>query len=269
MPEFSVLLPPAEGKLPGGNPLAPDLFDLRSGGTFNYFSELNPERRRLITALQATMDDPETAAAVLGLKGDALGQARAANAALFGGPRMAALERYGPGVLYGAMEFAALPTGAQRRLLENVVIVSGVFGLLRPDDLIPDYKLPIDAVVPGIGKVSAYWRPVLSPLLNRVLAGRVVWDLLPAAHREAWDDAHTYAEAARVVFVRETDGERRPVTHGVKPLRGSLVAHLVREAGERVETIRSWRAPEGYRLDDDATTHDEATRTTTFTFVKR
>ena len=53
---FSILLPSAEGKQSGGNPLAPDMFDYRSSNTFNYFSELNPERRTLIDALQAQVE---------------------------------------------------------------------------------------------------------------------------------------------------------------------------------------------------------------------
>jgi len=182
---------------------------------------------------------------------------------------MAALERYGPGVLYTAMNFAGLPTGAQRRLLEHVVILSGLWGLLRADDLIPEYRLKMDAKVPGVGRVSAFWRPRLSPALNEAVEGRLVWNLLPTAHREAWDGACTYEAQARVLFMETVDGERRPVSHGVKPLRGSLVAHLVREAAERLEVIQTWHAPSGFHLDETATTHDEPTRTTTFTFVKR
>lgn len=268
MSGFLILLPPAERKRPGGNALAPSLFDLRAAGTFNYFAELNPERRRLIEALHAALDAGQ-GAEVLGLDGALLERAVAANRAVLDGPRMAALERYGPGVLYTAMNFSGLPTGAQRRLLEHVVILSGLWGLLRADDLIPEYRLRMDASVPEIGPVSAYWRPRLSPVLNEAVAGRLVWNLLPAAHREAWDDAHTYEAQAHVRFVEMVNGERRNVSHGVKPLRGSLVAHLVREAAERLDTLHAWYPPDGFQLDEDATTHDEATRTTTFTFVKR
>ena len=269
MPEFSILLPPAEGKKPGGNPLAPSMFDLRAQGTFNFFSELNPERKRLIDALRVAVEAGEGLEDVFGVKGVALAAAVAANRSLTDAPLMAALERYSPGVMYGAMDFATLPTGAQRRLLENAFIFSGVFGLLRPDDLIPNYKLPMDALVPGVGRVSTFWRPALSPVLNRALEGRFGWNLLPAAHLDAWDDAHTYAEMVRVAFAREQRGERTPVSHGVKPLRGHLVAHLVREgAADRLDALRSWRAPDGYRLDAATMTHDADTRTTTATFVK-
>ena len=156
MPEFSILVPPAEGKQPGGNPLAPDIFDLRASGTFNFFRELNPERKHLMRTLEQVVVQNEGLEALFGVKGDALAETVEANRALFGAPLMAALDRYSPGVMYAAMDFSSLPTGAQRRLLEHTIIFSGLFGLLRPDDLIPMYRLKMDATLPGIGRVSRY-----------------------------------------------------------------------------------------------------------------
>lgn len=268
MPEFSILVPPAEGKQPGGNPLAPDIFDLRASGTFNFFRELNPERKQLMRTLEDVVAQGDDLEAIFGVKGDALAEAVAANRALFGAPLMAALDRYSPGVMYAAMDFTSLPTGAQRRLLEHTIIFSGLFGLLRPDDLIPMYRLKMDATLPGVGKVNRFWRPHISPVLNRLLEGQVVWNLLPAAHQDAWDDAHSYAEQIRVQFAREDGGERRVLSHGVKPLRGQLVNYVVRESVASLDGLRGWRAPEGYRLDEAATEHDVEARTTMVTFVR-
>jgi cytoplasmic iron level regulating protein YaaA (DUF328/UPF0246 family) len=256
---FAILVPSAEGKQPGGNPLAPDMFDYRSSNTFNYFSELNAERRALIDALHAQIHEATAAALakLFGLKGDALREAAAVDLDVYNSPLMAAIDRYGPGVMYEAMEFASLPTGAQRRLLENGVIFSGMFGLLRPDDLIPNYRLRMEATVDGIGKVSRYWRPHLSPLLNRLLEGKVVWNLLPATHEEAWDDDRSYARMYRVKFFREDGGERKPVTHGVKELRGNLVHYAVTELADSLEALEDWEAPGGYELDRDASELDE------------
>src|SRR5690606_11220077 len=152
---------------------------------------------------------------LFGVKGSTLEEAVGADLDVYKSPLMAAIDRYGPGVMYQAMEFAALPTGAQRRLLENGVIFSGMFGLLRPDDRIPNYRRALAAPVEGIGKVSRYWRPHLSPLLNGRLEGKVVWNLPPAAHEAAWDDAGSYVRMYRVKFFREEGSEQKAVTHGV------------------------------------------------------
>ena len=258
---FSILLPSAEGKEPGGNPLAPDMFDYRSSNTFNYFSELNPERRALIDALQAQVEGADEAAleALFGVKGSALNEAVQATRDVYRSPLMAAVDRYSPGVMYAAMDFAGLPTGSQRRLLENGVIFSGLFGLLRPDDLIPDYRLKMDAKVEDVGKVSAYWRKPLSDQLNTLLAGQAVWNLLSGTHEAAWDDAQTYGRMVRVKFFREDEGgERKAVSHGVKELRGALVAFIVNETADSVDALEDWEAPGGYEVDRDASEIDEA-----------
>lgn len=251
---FSILLPSAEGKEPGGNPLAPDMFDYRSSNTFNYFSDLNPERRALIDALQAQIreGDEGELEKLFGVKGDALQEAVDANLNVYGSPLMAAVDRYSPGVMYASMDFAGLPTGSQRRLLENGVIFSGLFGLLRPDDLIPNYRLKMDATVAGVGKASTYWRPALSDQLNKLLAGQAVWNLLPGTHEAAWDDAGTYGRMIRVKFYREDDGERKAVSHGVKELRGALVAFIVNETADSVDALEDWEAPGGYEIDHEA-----------------
>lgn len=271
MADFAILLPGAEGKATGGNPLAPDMFDYRTSNTFNYFSDLNPERRKLIKALQETIrsSDEEELEKLFGVKGDTLEEAVRVNLDIFGSPLLAAVDRYGPGVMYAAMEFAELPTGAQRRLLENGVIFSGLFGLLRPDDLIPNYRLKMDATVPEIGRVSAYWKPVLSPALNRALRGKFVWDLLPQAHRAAWEDEGTYRALVQVKFYDEEDGDLKPVTHNVKQLRGALINFIVRDPAESVEALLDWEAPGGYELDEEATTLDEDTKAGTVVMVSR
>jgi len=257
---FSILLPSAEGKQTGGNPLAPDMFDYRSSNTFNYFSELNPERRALIDALQAEIieADDDALQSLFGVKGDTLQEAVDVNQNVYRSPLLAAVDRYSPGVMYKAMDFPSLPTGAQRRILENGIIFSGLFGLLRPDDLIPNYRLKMDARFGDIGKISTYWKPVLSQHLNKLLTGQAVWNLLPGVHEDAWDDAETYARMIRVKFFRETDGERKAVTHGIKELRGALVAYIVTEIVDSVEGLDDWEAPEGFEIDSDASELNEA-----------
>ncbi len=269
MPNFTILLPPAEGKQPGGNPFAPDMFDYRSSDTFNYFNELNPERRKLIDALQQTIESAHDLEALFGVKGETLEEALKINAEIYHAPLMSALDRYSPGVMFKSMDFAGLPTGAQRRLLENGIILSGLFGLLRPDDLIPNYRLRMDAVLEGVGKVSRFWKPRISPVLNRTLEGRFVWNLLPGAHQEAWEDDHRYAQMVEVLFMEEKNGERRTLSHSVKPLRGQLVNYIVRETLEDVEALAEWDHPEGFHFDETATVVDEQARTVKAVMVKR
>ena len=259
MANLAILLEPAKGKQPGGNPFAPDMFDYRTSGTFNYFEDLNPDRRELIDTLQEAIEDEAQAETIFDLDGPELSEALRVNRELYDAPLMSALDRYSPGVMYASMDFANLPTGAQRRLLENGIILSGLFGLLRPDDLIPNYQLGMEAEVSEIGAVADFWRPRISPLLNEALDGRFVWDLLPSVHSNAWDDEHAYEGRVRVTF--ETDDGEAPGDEDLKVLRGQLVNFIVQETAESLEAFEEWEHPEGYAFDEDATTYDEDTKT--------
>lgn len=271
MPNLTVLLAPSQTKQPGGNPFAPDMFDYRTSGTFNYFDELNPERRALINDLQGLIKEADESelAEQFDLQGFELEEFVEVNTEIYDAPLMSALDRYSPGVMYAAMDFANLPTGAQRRLLENGIIISGLFGLLRPDDLIPNYRLDMDAEMPEVGEVAEYWRPHISELLNDSLEGRWVWDLLPGTERDAWDDEHTYEARVEMKFVREEDGDRMEVTdEDLDVQRGQLVNFVVRETAEDLEELREWEHPDGYVWDEDASEFDDDTKTWTVVMVK-
>lgn len=266
MPNLAILLAPAKGKQPGGNPFAPDMFDYRTSGTFNYFDALNPERRKLIDTIHDVIDegDEDELTDMFDAEGPELEEAIRVNAEIYDAPLMSALDRYSPGIMYASMDFANLPTGAQRRLLENGVILSGMFGLLRPDDLIPDYRLRMDGSVPGIGPLTDYWRPQISALLNENLSGRFVWDLLPDVHRSAWDDEQTYEARVLMKFIEMRDGEE-VVAEGpdLMVLQGQLVNFVVRETAEDLDELEEWEHPDGYVFDRNASTYDEDEKTWT------
>ena len=267
MANFSILMSPSAEKTSGGNPFAPDMFDYRSSNTFNYFHELNPERRQLIDALQDAIESGEGLDTILALDGDDLEHAIESDLSVFDAPLMSALDRYSPGVLYTSMNFQTLPTGAQRRLLENGVIFSGLFGLLRPDDLIPEYYLDMNGALPNVPSVRDFWRGPISALLNERVRDKVVWNLLPDELEAAWEVGHTYSEMIRVRFARDRRGQR--TYQDQDTLAGQFINFVVREAAEDLELVRTWVHPEGYKFHADSEQFDEDTRIRQVVFAKR
>ncbi len=245
------------------------MFDYRTPNTFNYFNELNVERRKIIGAVQKAIEAGGNLEELFAANGEYLAQAISLNREIYDAPLMAALDRFSPGVMYEAMDFPGLPTGAQRRLLESGVIFSGLFGLLRPDDLIPDHRLSIESEVPNIGALTDFWRPVVSPALNRTIADAFVWDMLPDSHLAAWEDDHSYAQIVRVKFYDEKNGTRKEPGANVAPLRGKLVNFIVRESLEELEPLLEWTHPDGYAYDPDGTTENAALKEIKVTFVRR
>lgn len=177
------------------------------------------------------------------------------------GPTMAAIDRY-TGVLYRELDAASLAPAARVRLDEQVLIVSGCWGLVAPPDPIPHYKLKMSANLPPLGKLSTWWRPSLTRALAARADGAVVWDLLPIEHSAAirWDDV---APTQRIT-VRFVDAQGKTVNHWNKLLKGSLVRWLVGSARRSPGDLARFDHPLGYRYDPDATIDDGTVVAVTF-----
>lgn len=216
-----------------------------------------------MAALTAAMKAPgPTTASLLGVKGDALAAAVDRNRQVAQARTMPAIDRY-TGVLYDALDVASLAPRERRRLRAQVVIFSGLFGLVAPGDPIPDYKLKMGASLDPMGRLATWWRAPVTAALAPVVARRVVWDLLPGEHRAAWAPGPigTPSGPALVIsarFLDETatrDGERQltTVSHWNKLLKGALVRHVLREQLVDPEGLTTFRHPEGYVLDPSLT----------------
>jgi cytoplasmic iron level regulating protein YaaA (DUF328/UPF0246 family) len=215
--------------------------------------DLDRERVRVMRALSAAMAGSESdRARLLGVKGSTLAAATATDRALRRGPTMPAIERY-TGVLYEALDHRSLTSSGRSRLASCCLIVSGLWGLVAPRDPIPDYRLKMGAALPGLGKLSTWWRGPLTDALDERVRGRLVWDLLPNEHAAAWDPSSNLDRVCVRFLDRARDGSVVTVSHENKALKGALVRHLVAEPGTTADTLAAWRHPWGFRVDRSLT----------------
>lgn len=242
-----ILLPPSEGKRPPqrGKPL--DLSTLS-------FPGLGQHRADVLDALVSlcTTQEPGTAARVLGLGSTQSGEV-AVDAVLATSPTARA-DRVYSGVLYESLDLASLEAGARRRATSWLAVTSGLFGLLRPADRVPAYRLSGDVSLPGIGTVSTYWGRRLDAAVREAAGKGLVVDLRSSTYASFWRPAPDLAR--KVVTVRvlhETDGRRQVVSHFNKATKGRLVRALLEDAGAPgtparfADHLRSlgWKAEEG------------------------
>lgn len=234
-----ILLPPSEGKAPGGSGAA-----WRRG---TMALDLDRRRERVLASLRSAMRANEAARAkLLGVKGAALTAATAANRSVLEAPTMPAIERY-TGVLYDALDVGSLRAAERRRLDGIVVIVSGLWGAVAPTDPIPDYRLKMGAALPRLGKLSSWWRDDLSAAIAERAAGRHVWNLLPNEHAAAWRAPAGLVQWSVRFLEPGRDGELVAVSHWNKFLKGALVRHLLAHPATVPDDLASWEHPAGYR----------------------
>ena len=143
---------------------------------------------------------------------------------------MPALDRYA-GVVYQALDVASLTPAARRRADGLVVVTSGLWGLVRGGDLVPDYRVPASGTVPGLGGVAAHWRAPLAAALPELVGDQSVLDLRSTDYRALWRPGADLADRVLTVRVLAENGTRTrrttaPVSYHPKWVNGLLVRHL-------------------------------------------
>jgi cytoplasmic iron level regulating protein YaaA (DUF328/UPF0246 family) len=223
---LAILLPPSEGKAPGGS--GPGW----EPGSGRFGAELAARRTTIAQGLARVGGGD---ARVLGARGETLARAQAANRALIGSPCLPAGVRF-TGVVWDHLDLASLRRRARVRAADAIVVVSALAGLVAIDDPLPDHRLKLSASLPGLGRLAAYWRDDLTSVLDDHLDGHLVIDLLPREHVAAWTpDPDRYD--LRRVELRTRDG--KPGGHFAKAAKGRLARALI-EARSPAATLKRW-----------------------------
>ena len=215
-----ILLPPSEGKAAAsrGKPL--DLSTLA-------FADLTAPRERVLDALVELCEgDPDVAAKTLGIGTTQLDLVEL-NRRLATAPTARADQVYS-GVVYDALDFATLSAAAKRRANTRVAVTSSLFGLVRPADRIPSYRLSGDTTLPGLGPVAGVWREHLGPVVTEAVGSGLLVDLRSGTYVSFWRPAGVKSATVRVLH--EHNGQRKVVSHFNKATKGRIVRALL-EAG--------------------------------------
>ncbi|WP_210651711.1 peroxide stress protein YaaA [Nocardioides sp. SYSU D00065] len=220
-----ILLPPSEGKTAPRRGKSLDLPSLSS-------PTLTPTRAALLEALTTLCrDDPDKAAAVLGL-GPAQRELVQRNAALAGAPTARADAIY-TGVLYDALDPRTLSAAARRRATTRLAVTSALFGIVRPGDRIPAYRLSGDAVLPEVGSVAGAWREVLGDAITDAMRNGLLVDLRSSTYAAFWRPTPDLGRrVATVRVLHESGGRRTVVSHFNKATKGRIVRALLEDGAD-------------------------------------
>jgi cytoplasmic iron level regulating protein YaaA (DUF328/UPF0246 family) len=220
-----IILPPSESKRPApadGSPLSLEALS---------FPELNVLRERVIEALIKTSGQPD-ALERLRVRPTLIGDV-ARNTVLRELPTRPAHETY-TGPLHAAFDAASLSGAAQRRLHTDVVINSAVWGVLRPSDPIPPYRLHICNHLSGLHDLEPFWRAVLPDVLATAAADGVVLDLRSPTYQASGTPARRGVLTATLRVLPEA-GARSVGDVVAKRVRGQVARYLL-EADEKPST---------------------------------
>jgi cytoplasmic iron level regulating protein YaaA (DUF328/UPF0246 family) len=130
-----------------------------------------------------------------------------------------AIEIY-DGVLYQGLGWNSLSATQKKRANSRVLIVSALFGLVKPLDQIFQYKLKID---------SKLWREAIATVSEKFTKELVI-DCRSSTYKSVWALNPENTVEVRVFKVSGT--ERIVITHMSKKYRGELTRHLLMQPSD-------------------------------------
>lgn len=148
-------------------------------------------------------------------------------------PALPVLDVY-TGPFHDGLDAHRLSHAAAERARQQVVVISALWGALRPRDRIPPYRVHLFANLAGIDRLDWVWRAVLPDVLAGVAGPGIVLDLRSPVSQQA---GRPTGLAERTVSLKVDQG---PAGHRIgdviaKRVRGQA-AHFLLESGAEPAT---------------------------------
>jgi len=124
-----------------------------------------------------------------------------------------AIERY-TGVVYNQIDWQNLSDESKSYFEKNIRIFSGLFGIVTPKTLIPDYKLKMNSL-----SLTKFWFPILTKHLSKE---NIIIDLLPQIHSKSY----SHENIVRIDFKIIKDGKLKAAGHMGKVVKGQFIKFL-------------------------------------------
>ncbi|PRY63164.1 hypothetical protein B0H98_109170 [Vreelandella songnenensis] len=164
------------------------------------------------------------------------------------------------GDVYTGLEAETFTQAENRFAQTHLRILSGLYGLLRPLDLIQAYRLEMGTKLPNdSGKdLYAYWKPTLTSALNEAIeasGSKVLVNLASNEYFKAIDAKKLDARIITPVFKDEKSGTFKIISFYAKKARGLMSAWIIREGINTPDDLKTFDVA-GYRFDAAASEHD-------------
>lgn len=153
-----------------------------------------------------------------------------------------------PGMKKGDIEFAQ----------HNLRIISGLYGLLKPLDLISPYRLEMGTALAVSAKhknLYSYWGDKITDVLNAELQGS---DLINLASQEYFKAVNKKKIKSRIItpgFLDAKGGEYKSIQVYAKKARGLMARYIIDHRIKKAEDILSFDS-EGYSYNERLSSAD-------------
>lgn len=155
------------------------------------------------------------------------------------------------GEVYTGIDAYTLPTDKMEDLQNRLFILSGLYGLLKPLDLVQAYRLEMGTSI-AIGEsknLYFFWKTKITETLNKSISkGDFLLNLASNEYFSAIDTKLLKAKVITPEFKDYKDGKLKMISFFAKKARGLMVRYIIDTNAQSIEDIQGFNY-EGYAFD--------------------
>jgi cytoplasmic iron level regulating protein YaaA (DUF328/UPF0246 family) len=160
------------------------------------------------------------------------------------------------GEVYTGIHAYSLPIDKMEDLQNRLFILSGLYGLLKPLDLIQAYRLEMGTSI-AIGEsknLYAFWKTKITETLNKSISkGDFLLNLASNEYFSAVDTKLLKAKVITPEFKDYKDGKLKMISFFAKKARGLMVRYIIDTNAQTIDDIQGFNY-EGYAFDANLST---------------
>ncbi|NOJ66913.1 peroxide stress protein YaaA [Acinetobacter indicus] len=144
---------------------------------------------------------------------------------------------------------------------QHLRMLSGLYGLLRPLDLMMPYRLEMGTKLknPRGSNLYEFWGTIITDLINEDLAAAKSGLLVNIASDEYYKsvkESKIQAEIIKPVFLDQKNGKYKVISFYAKKARGLMARYIIENKIERAEDLKGFNS-DGYYFDADSSLKGE------------
>jgi cytoplasmic iron level regulating protein YaaA (DUF328/UPF0246 family) len=152
------------------------------------------------------------------------------------------------GEVYSGLDAHSMNQGVWERAQEQLRLLSGLHGALRPQDLIQPYRLEMGTQV-KIGRkknLVEFWKPTVTAALKSEIGDGILVNLASAEYARVIDFKALKNPVIECQFMEFSNGKYKPVQFFLKKARGLMARYLLDINAQSIDDILGFDR-EGYR----------------------
>lgn len=164
------------------------------------------------------------------------------------------------GDVYEGLDASSLSDKQLKWAQEHLALLSGLYGVLRPLDLMQPYRLEMGTrLATKVGRnLYEYWGSTIAGYLNQRMEGRhnsIVLNLASEEYFKSVDLALLKARVVQCVFQDYKSGAWKIISFYAKRARGLMARHIIEQKIDNVPALRGFDA-QGYAYAPEVSTDD-------------